>query len=336
VNVVVRVRFGIVGAGAISQGYARAFQGCDEAEVVGVADVRRDAAAALAGLFGCPAFGSYEDLAERCDAEAVLVCTPPASHPEICLHFIQRSVNVLCEKPFAINVRDATRVLEAADERQVMVTMASKFRYVADIVEAKEIADSGALGDIVLFENAFAAHVDMSNRWNANPDVSGGGVLIDNGTHSLDLARFFLGPLAEVLAIEGPRRPGLAVEDTVSVFVRSKSGIIASINLSWAINKELDRYLSIFGTRGAVLVGWKQSRYRQMQSADWTPFGSPYDKVRAFRAQLTNFARAIKGEEAALVGAEDVLGSVQVVEAAYDSLRRNHWTKVNDQPAILV
>jgi predicted dehydrogenase len=331
-----KVGFGIIGAGAIAHGYARAFQGCDEAEVVAVADVRRDAAAALAGLFGRPAFASYEELAERCKPEAVLVCTPPVTHPEICLHFIRRDVHVLCEKPFAINVPDATSVLDTASERGVTVTMASKFRYVADIAQAKEIVDSGAVGDVVLFENAFAAHVDMCNRWNANPAISGGGVLIDNGTHSLDLARFFLGPLAEVLAIEGPRRQGLAVEDTVSVFVRSRSGIVGNINLSWAINKELDRYLSIFGTRGAVLVGWKQSRYRQMQSADWTPFGSPYDKVRAFRAQITNFARAIKGEEAPLVAAEDVLGSVQVVEAAYDSLRRNHWTKVNGQPAVLV
>ena len=324
-----RIRFGIVGAGAIAQGYARAFQTYDEVEVVAVADVRKDAAAALAEPFGCASFSSHQEMAERSNPEAVLICTPPASHPEICLRFIEDRVHVLCEKPFAVNVADTIRVLEAARQNGTRITMASKFRYVPDVVEAKRIVDSGALGDIVLFENAFAARVDMSNRWNSDPTISGGGVLIDNGTHSLDLARFVLGPLAEVLAIEGARRPGLGVEDTVSVFVRSKKGVIGTIDLSWTINKELDRYISIFGTSGAVLVGWKQSRYHQMQSVDWTAFGSGYDKIGAFRAQLTNFARAIKGEEALLVGPEDILGSVKVVEAAYESLRKSHWTSVN-------
>jgi len=329
-----KIRFGIIGAGAIAQGYARAFQTCDEAEVIGVADLRKEAAAALAEPFGCPSFASHQELAERSKPDAVLICTPPASHPEICLHFIERKVPVLCEKPFAVSVAETIRVLEAARKHRVTITMASKFRYVADVVEAKRIVDSGAIGDIVLFENAFAAHVDMANRWNSNPAISGGGVLIDNGTHSLDLARYFLGPLGEVLAIEGPRTPGLQVEDTVSVFVHSKSGIIGTIDLSWAINKELDRYVSIFGTRGAVLVGWKQSRYRQMQSADWTVFGSGYDKIGAFRAQVINFSRAIKGEEEPLVAAEDILGSARVIEAAYESLRRSPWTSVNgDNPA---
>lgn len=324
-----KIRFGIVGAGAIAQAYAMAFQTCDEAEVIAVADVRKEAAAALAEPFRCACFSSHQELAERSKPEAVLICTPPASHPEICLRFIEGKVPVLCEKPFAVNVAETSRVLEAARKRGVTITMASKFRYVPDVVEANRIVDAGVLGDIVLFENAFAARVDMSHRWNSEPAVSGGGVLIDNGTHSLDLARYFLGPLAEVLAIEGARRPGLGVEDTVSVFVRSEKGVIGTIDLSWTINKEADRYIGIFGTHGAVLVGWKQSRYRQTQSADWTTFGTGYDKIGAFRAQLTNFARAIKGEEVPLVGPEDILGSVKVIEAAYESLRKSHWTPVN-------
>jgi predicted dehydrogenase len=330
VSAVEKIRFGVVGAGAVAQDYARAFQASDEAGVAAVVDVREDAAAALAGVLGCVSYTSYQEMAERGAPEAVLVCTPPASHAEICLHFIERKLPVLCEKPFALNVTDTVRVLEAARKNKVAITMASKFRYVPDVAEAKRIVDSGILGDIVLFENAFASRVDMSNRWNSNPAISGGGVLIDNGTHSLDLARHFLGPLAEVLAIEGPRRPGLDVEDTVSVFVRSRQGVIGTIDLSWTINKELDRYISIFGSRGALLVEWRESKYRQLDSRGWVAFGSGYDKVAAFRAQLTNFARAIKGEETLLVGPGDILGSVRVVEAAYESLRRSHWTPVND------
>jgi predicted dehydrogenase len=208
--------------------------------------------------------------------------------------------------------------------------MASKFRYVNDVIKAKQIVDSGILGDIILFENAFAARIDMSSRWNSVPAISGGGVLIDNGTHSFDLARYFLGPLAEVQVMEGRRSQGLPVEETVRIFVRSAQGVIGNIDLSWSLNKELDRYISIYGSRGTVLVGWKESRYHQSGSSDWISFGNGYDKVGAFLNQIVNFARAIRGEEVLLINSDDALASVEVVEAAYESLRQNHWTEVRN------
>ena len=327
------IRFGIVGAGAISQGYGQAFQTCDEATVVGVADTRPEAARSLAEVLDCPAFTSHGEMADQAAPDAVLVCTPPASHAEICLDFIDRGVHVLCEKPFTITVPQAETVICSARDKGVLVTMASKFRYVNDVIRAKQIVDSGILGDVVLFDNAFTARVDMSKRWNSNPEMSGGGVLIDNGTHSVDIARYFLGPLAEVHVVEGRRSQGLKVEDTVQIFLRSEHGAMGTIDLSWSINKELDRYISIYGTQGTVFVGWKEARYRQASSPDWVSFGTGYDKVGAFRNQILNFAQAIRGEESLLINGTDALASVQVIEAAYQSLRKEHWTSVNSNGA---
>src|SRR5438093_578019 len=186
----------------------------------------------------------------------------------------------------------------------------------------------GSRGCVTLLESAFTARFALSSRWKSEPAVSRGGVLIDNGSHSVDLMRYFLGPLADVQVVEGKRVQGLAVEDTVRIFVHSVSGVMGSIDLSWSLNKELDSYLNIYGSRGTIAVGWKESKYRQSSSSDWIVFGKGYDKVQAFRSQINNFARAIQGRDMLLITAEDALASVEAIEAAYNSLRRVHWTAV--------
>jgi predicted dehydrogenase len=323
-----RLRFGLVGAGAIAQAYAQAFATSKEAELVAVADVSEPAARTMADAYGCKPFTSYRAMANAVKLDAVIVCTPPIVHTEICVYFLQKKVPVLCEKPLATNGVSARTIIDAAKRAGVKFTMASKFRYVEDVIKAKAIVTAGLLGDIVLFENAFTSRVDMANRWNARPEISGGGVLIDNGTHSVDLVRYFLGPVADVQVVEGKRSQGLTVEDTVRIFVRSTTGVLGSIDLSWSINKEQDSYINIYGSQGTLWIGWKESKYRQSGARDWVVFGKGYNKVQAFRSNIDNFAKAIRGEEALLISAEEALASVDVIEAAYADLRRNHWVAV--------
>ena len=319
----------MVGAGAIAQVYAEALKTSGFAHLVAIADVRAEAAKALSEAIGCESYYSYQAMGKKEKLDAVIICTPPATHPEICLHFLEHKVHVLCEKPLSIDVKNARLMVEAAQNFNVKLTMASKFRYVDDVIRAKGIVTSGILGEIVLFENSFTSRVDMSSRWNSDITMSGGGVLIDNGTHSVDLMRYFLGPLAEVQVVEGKRVQGLAVEDTVRIFVRSISGIMGTIDLSWSINKELDSYINIYGSHGTVFVGWRESKYRQSSSRDWVVFGRGYDKIQAFRSQINNFCKSIMGEETLLINAEDALASVEVIEATYAALRQNQWTSVN-------
>jgi len=325
-----RLRFAIVGAGSIAQSYAQVFEDLAVARLVAVADVRAEAARALADRFSCPSYTAYQTLASKhARLDGVIICTPPNTHEEISLHFMQQKVNVLCEKPFALDPASARRMVQAAQKTGVKITMASKFRYVDDVVRARSIVMSGILGEVILFENAFTSRVDMANRWNSNPRVSGGGVLVDNGPHSVDIMRYFLGPLAEVQVVAGKPVQGLQVEDTVLIFTRSLGGVMGRIDLSWSINKELDSYVKIYGSRGTISIGWKESKYRQSSSPDWVVFGKGYDKIQAFRSQLTNFVRAINGEEPLLVGPEDALASVEVIETAKVALSQEHWLSVS-------
>jgi predicted dehydrogenase len=323
-----KLRFGIVGAGAVAQSYLLALEHCDEAKLVGIADSRVEAAERVAERMRCHSYDRVERMIQDCGLDAAIVCTPPATHPDICVQLVENNVHVLCEKPFSIDEKGAHRMLDAAHKAGVKLTMASKFRYVEDMIRAKSIVASGVLGDLILFENVFANRVDMASRWNSRPEISGGGVLIDNGTHSVDLMRYFLGPLAEVHALEGRRSQGLLVEETASVFVRSVSGVICSIDLSWSISKERNSYLDIYGSRGAISVGWKSSSHLDFSHGEWVPFGRGYNKVQAFRSQIENFSRAIRGDEPLLITGEDAIASVNIVESAYKALRQNQWVPV--------
>jgi predicted dehydrogenase len=329
-----KLRLGLVGAGAIARTHVEAVGRAACAEITGVADVRLAAARELAAGLGVPAFASHRELADALPLDGVIVCTPPASHPAVSSFFLERGVSVLCEKPLAIDSESARRMLGAAARSGARLMMASKFRYVDDVARARELVASGALGEIALFENAFTSRVDMRGRWNADPRVSGGGVLIDNGTHSVDLMRFFIGPVAELQVWEGRRSQGLPVEETVTMLVRSASGVMGTIDLSWTIHKELGCYFNIYGSLGTVCVGWRQSRYR-IGSGEWVTLGAGYDKLQALSAQLANFCGVIRGEAGPLTTPEDALASVEVIEAAYAALRESRWHAVPREAAAL-
>jgi predicted dehydrogenase len=330
------IRFALVGAGAIAQAYGQAFAQSSRAQLAAVVDCRPEAAAALAAAAGCPAFDSVAAMAAAVAVDAAIVCTPPATHRDVCCDLIQRGLHVLCEKPLAIDSTSACEMIAAAEVHNVVFTMASKFRYVADVNQAKALIAAGTIGEVVLFENVFTGRVDMTSRWNSDPLVAGGGVLIDNGTHSVDVARYCLGELVEIQAMEGHRIQELPVEDTAKMFVRSRAGVLGSIDLSWSVSKELPYFIAVYGSSGTLLVGWRESKYRTATSSDWTVFGAGYNKVDAFKRQIENFAGAVRGEEPLVVTAEDALASVQVIEAAYRSLARGSWEPIIEPQGELV
>lgn len=323
-----KLNFALVGTGGIAQTYAQAFQASACCQLVAVADVRRESADAFAEPFGAKSFADYKTLAENSEIDAVIISTPPNTHPEIAMYFMRRGTNVLCEKPLCLSVNEAKQMIECAEASNVKFTMATKFRYVEDVIKAKAMIASGTLGDIVQFENAFTARVDMSKRWNSDAEVSGGGVLMDNGTHSVDIIRYFLGAIAEVLAVEAGNTQDLRVDENVKLLAKTANGVTASVDLTWGINKELPNFISIYGTNGTLHIGWGASKYKLNSNPDWTVFGKGYDKVQAFKSKIENFAGAIRDTEELLTKPADALASVEVIEAAYKSLNQNLWQKV--------
>ena len=328
------LRFGLVGAGGIARSYVAVFAGVDDARIVGVADPDLDAAHVLGAALDARTAPSFAALAEGVDLDAVIVCTPPNSHPSIALAAIDAGLGVLCEKPLAIEIDAAHRMVAAAHAAGTPFTMATKFRFVEDVLAARMLIADGSIGDVIQLENSFASRVDMRDRWNSNRAVSGGGVLIDNGTHSVDIARSFLGPIEAVLTLERPRTQPLDVEDSVQLLLLAASGATATIDLSWSYDNTTDTYLQVYGTEGALRVGWRESAVRSNAAGEWVAFGQGYDKIRCMRSQVQNFCGALRGTEPLAITAADAIASVQVIVAAYRSLELGDWVAVDPVQAM--
>ena len=325
------IDFAIIGTGAIARAYETAFKTTAAARITAVCDVREDAAAQYGDRVGCAAYTSLDDLLSRGAFDAAVVCTPPASHENVSCRLLRAGKHVLCEKPLATSADAARRMLATARQTGMMLTMASKFRYVGDVRRALRLVQDGSIGDLVFVENAFTSRVDMQNRWNSDATVSGGGVLIDNGTHAVDILRYFLGNLHDIQIVEGRRMQGLAVEDTVRLFVHNDSGVMGASDLSWSIDKELETFIRVYGSDGTILIGWSESKFRRRGEPEWHVFGAGYDKVQAFRDQIENFCGAIAGTEELVITPRDALASVEVIQAAYTALQNARWQRIETQ-----
>jgi predicted dehydrogenase len=321
--------FALIGSGRISQVHFQVMAKEPRVKLLAVADIDESAAKSAAEAYGAKAYTDYAKLLDEVRPEAVVLCTPPDTHREITEASVAAGAHVLCEKPLAISVEDALAMASSAEDAGKVLMMASKFRYVADVVKAKGIIESGILGEIIAVENEFCSRVDMKRRWNSKKSVAGGGVLIDNGSHSADIVRYLVGPVDQLLAIFGKQWQEIEVEDTCKLFVRTVDGTLASIDLSWSIHKESPYYVRVYGTDGTLEIGWKGSRYRQSEKLDWVAFGSGYDKLQAVGAQLANFIDTIRGNGQPLISIDDAVESVRVIQKAYATQEEARWERVS-------
>jgi len=318
----------MIGSGRIAQTYLACWKAMEDCELVGVCDTNPAVSAAAAEAYGGKAYPNHRDMLGKEKLDAVIVCTPPSTHRSITCDVIAAGAHVLCEKPIATKASDLSAMVQDAQAKGRRLMMASKFRYVDDIVAAASLLKAGILGKPIRLENTFASWLDVRQRWNSDPHIAGGGVLIDNGTHSVDISRFLMGPITEVMAYHGPRVQPIEVEDTSHVSFRCESGATGTIDLSWSLHKERDSFIDVYGTEGMMSIGWKRSRYRQNHMNSWVEFGTGYDKNKAFMAQLRNFVAHCQGTEAPRITLEDAMASVRVIEAAYASATEKCWRAV--------
>jgi len=322
------IRVAIVGAGAIARAHADALAASPHFELAAVVDVDAARAAALADKFGARSATSIDAITDG-SVDAAIVSTPPNTHRDVATSLLEAGVHVLCEKPFAIGRANARAMADTAKRCGRVLTMATKFRFVNDLTIARDAIAAGKIGTLYRVHNVFSSPVDMTGRWNLEPESSGGGVIIDNGTHSVDIMRYILGPIESVRAVESSKErayPG--VEDTARIECLSVGGVFGRIELSWSEQSAGPWFITILGSRGGIDIGWKGSRRRFDGASEYTPFGAGYDKTAAFAGQVADFAAAIRGERPTTTSLDEAVASVDIIDAAYASMRAGRWIAV--------
>jgi len=310
-------RIALVGAGGIGGAHAQAMTGIEGVTLVAVADVDPARAAALAAVHGGDVV-TVADVADPDRVDLVVVASPPATHPDVVEPMLRAGVPVLCEKPMAVDAPTARRLAALSTETGTPLTMATKFRFVEDVRRTREMIAAGELGEIVKVEVAFAGAVGMGGRWNADPAIAGGGVLIDNATHGVDLVRYLVGDLTEVFAVPGPAVQRLAVEDSATLLARTALGAIAEVDVTWSYRRPSPAYCTVFGTGGTVEITWSGARHLP-GGGEPVAFGTGYGKVASLRENLSAVLAALAAGQAPPVTPADAVAAAAAIDAAYTS-----------------
>ncbi|WP_430296954.1 Gfo/Idh/MocA family protein [Sinomonas sp. B1-1] len=249
-------RVGIVGCGAISRNHLEAFAAIPEAAVVAVCDVDPDRARETAARWGIPqAFGSVEELLAA-GVDIVSVCTPHPTHEAVVLAAAAAGVHVLCEKPIAIDLASAERMVAACDAAGVRLGVLFQRRFWPAAQRLRAAVDNGTLGRPILGHASVLLHREPAyygaTPWRGTWATDGGGVLMTQAIHYIDLLQWLMGEVTEVHGHIATFRHDIEVEDTAAAVLRFASGAMATLSASTAATPSLGVGIRVTGETGAT------------------------------------------------------------------------------------
>jgi predicted dehydrogenase len=321
------MRLGIIGLGRAGTWHLENWQQVEGTTVVAACDPTATARRRAREL-GLKTYHDPSEMIARERLDAVDVVTPPAHHAPIAVACLERGLHVLCEKPLATTVGAALRMLRTAARVRRQLVLATKFRHVPDLWEARRLVNEGAIGEPVGFEIDFSSMVDMTRRWNSQRPLAGGGVIIDNGCHAFDVVAYLFGTVTRVLATRLKQVQEMGVEDSATLLVAAGKGLIGRIEVSWSLATGRASWVTVYGSRGTIEIGWKAS-YLKQPGRPAVQIGPGYDKNDAHRRMFARFAGLVRGEGRPWITAGECLRTVAAVDAAYRSLAWGGWVQVD-------
>jgi predicted dehydrogenase len=331
-----KLSLALVGAGGIGKLWADGIREAKDVELKMVVDVNEESAKEIAkGFPGCEIAKDVTEALKRADIEAVLVATPHKWLAPISYAALTAGKHVFCEKPSGVNAAEIKKNLDLAKEKKLVYMPGFNHRYHPAYMKAREMLEAGEIGklDFIRARYGFGGRPGYNKEWRFQKDIAGGGELLDQGMHMIDMARWFLGDFEKIYGFAENFFWGGDVEDNAFLLMRTKDGKVASIHVSWT-NWEWIHSFEIYGEKGYLIIEGLDTRYKgpeRLISGRRDPtFARPVEETFTFaderkqhslRREIENFASAINatgtGRALNFPTGDDAYAVLKIVEKIY-------------------
>ena len=331
------MKVGIIRAGLQGKRRAQALKQCgDQVSIVASAHLER--ARLLATELGCEATTNWEEVVSRENIDAIIVCTPPNLHLPMCIAALKQGKHVLCEKPLARNPSEAEEIVKAAQKNGLKLKCGFNLRHHPGIQQARNWFDRGFIGEpsFLRCRYGIGGRPDYDKEWRADVNISGGGQLMDQGMHALDLTRWFLGDFTRAFGVRQDSFWKMPVEDNAFCLLSTGNGQVASIHVSWTQWKNLFSF-EIFGKDGYISVEGLGGSYGVEKAilgrrAFLKPFREETVEFRredsSWEEEWREFTSAIKENREPSGNGYDGLVALKLAFAIYESAEKNRVVKL--------
>jgi UDP-N-acetyl-2-amino-2-deoxyglucuronate dehydrogenase len=340
------IQVGIIGAGNISETHARACREIQGVEIAAIQGANLSRARTLANSYGGVVYDAVEALLQHRPLDAVIIGSPSGTHAEQGIAAARAGLHVLVEKPIDVTVSAADRLIAAARDNGVRLGVLFQDRTQPSFVRLRELLASGALG-VPLLASARVKwyrppEYYSGSRWRGTRALDGGGALINQGIHTIDLLIWLLGPVRRVLADSATLLHRIEVEDTTLAVLEFESGARASFEATTAAYPGYPRRVELTTTEGTVVL----EHDRVIAASLRTPVegllpevdpdtnrsaSSPVvSDVRGHRRLIEDFVAAIREGREPLCSGLEGRRSVAVVEAIYESAGKSCAVEIGE------
>ncbi|MBB4198063.1 LmbZ [Rhodoblastus sphagnicola] len=321
------LRVGIIGCGLIGDKRAKAIGSWGR--LTACADRELGRAEALARPRGARAYADWRDLAKAEDVDLVIIATAHDSLAEITLAAVEAGKHVLVEKPAARRSHELAAVIEARDRVGVKVHVGFNHRYHRSLQKARELISGGGLGELMFLRARYGhgGRIGYEKEWRADPKLSGGGELIDQGPHLIDLSRWFLGEFAKVDGFAHTYFWDMPVDDNAFMTLRTAREQTAFLHVSCSEWKNLFS-MEIYGRDGKIELnglggsyGVERITFYKMLPEMGPPETYAWEYPMAdnsWSVEMEAFARQIQADEPCDCGLEDAKAALEIVEKIYE------------------
>jgi len=337
------LRVGFVGCGWISTYQIEGWRQIPDVEVVAVCDREAARAHRLALQYGIPWSGDdAARMMEKCKLDILDIATPPRSHKDLALSAVERGIHVLCQKPAALTLADATEMIRCADQHRVVLYINEMLRFCPWFQQTHKLLQENSVGRVVFARLFSRTHGFLKVGPSRNLMYgfreflkwADRGIMLEETIHFLDVMRYFFGTPKTIYAITEHLSPLLKGEDVATIMLRYE-GMTAVIEDSWSAHGPARSGLEVEGAEGAVFLshGKALELYSGQQGGieeTWDYSGTSWDEQRpkVFASLYKDFLQAISSEGDRTAQAKDNLETLRLTLAAYESAEAGKEVKL--------